>query len=116
MGKCGCAPSLNACPCVACCDRSVYCTGVSLCAPAQLKPVWRISPDRFDPSRRLDRHLGFGHGIHHCLGAALARLEARAGLACLLDRRPRYELCDSPVDWLDSGLVRGPRTLVATVT
>ena len=73
-------------------------------------------PDRFDPSRRLDRHLGFGHGIHHCLGAALARLEARAGLACLLDRRPRYELCDSPVDWLDSGLVRGPRTLVATVT
>ena len=39
-------------------------------------------------------HLGFGHGIHHCLGAALARMESALALEKLLDYMPRYE-----VDW-----------------
>ncbi|MGQ4514295.1 cytochrome P450 [Streptomyces sp. DW26H14] len=45
------------------------------------------SPERFDPHRRTS-HLAFGRGIHHCLGAPLARLEGRATLTALLRRLP----------------------------
>ncbi len=45
-------------------------------------------PDRFDPDRSTGEHLGFGHGVHFCLGAALARLEARIAIEELLTARP----------------------------
>jgi cytochrome P450 len=43
-------------------------------------------PDRFDVSRDPNPHLGFGHGVHFCLGAPLARLEARVALSVMLER------------------------------
>jgi cytochrome P450 len=43
-------------------------------------------PDRFDIARAHNHHVAFGHGIHYCLGAALARQETRAALAGLLAR------------------------------
>lgn len=49
-------------------------------------------PDELDFSRPQQRHLGFGEGIHHCLGAPLARLEARVGLGELFSAVPEYEL------------------------
>jgi len=49
------------------------------------------SPDRFDVQRRPNRHLAFGHGVHHCLGAPLARMEIRAILAELLPRLTHIE-------------------------
>jgi hypothetical protein len=53
-------------------------------------------PDAFDIHRHALRHLGFGHGIHVCLGAALARLESRVAFEELLTRSPGYELSGEP--------------------
>jgi cytochrome P450 len=51
-------------------------------------------PDRFDIRRKIQRHLSFGYGLHFCLGAHLARLEARIALEEVLKRFPEWE-----VDW-----------------
>ena len=64
---------------------------VSLAA-ANRDPGAFAEPDRLDVRRPAVRHLGFGHGIHHCLGAPLARLEARIALGALLDRFPDLDL------------------------
>jgi len=50
--------------------------------------------DRFDIHRQIDHHLTFGHGIHFCLGAALARMEGRVALDEVLTRFPEWE-----IDW-----------------
>ena len=58
-------------------------------------------PERFDVRRETSRHLGFGLGTHYCLGAKLARLEARVGLQELLARIPDFELTAEP-EWVVS--------------
>jgi cytochrome P450 len=57
--------------------------------------------DRFDVGRATPRHLAFGQGVHFCLGANLARLEARVAFEELLARIPEYRLCERP-GWLNS--------------
>jgi cytochrome P450 len=65
----------------------------------------------FDPGRAVTvPNLAFGFGEHLCLGAALARLEARILFEELLSRRPRYTVT-GPGAWLPSSLVRGPHSL-----
>ncbi|OHV30776.1 MULTISPECIES: cytochrome P450 [Pseudofrankia] len=54
-------------------------------------------PDRFDIHRDVGRHLSFGYGIHHCLGAALVRIEGRIALDEVLNRFPDWE-----VDWANA--------------
>jgi cytochrome P450 len=65
-------------------------------------------PDRIDLTRDSPkRHLAFGHGIHFCVGAALARIEARAVLGAILEQTRDFALDpDRGPQWVDSLLVR----------
>jgi cytochrome P450 len=71
-------------------------------------------PDAFDIGRPSKRHLGFGEGVHHCLGAPVARLEGRIAFGAFLDRVGSYELT-SPAERVPSHNARVLRTLPATV-
>ncbi|MFI8454683.1 cytochrome P450 [Kitasatospora sp. NPDC085464] len=71
------------------------------------------APAGLDVARPAARHLAFGHGVHYCLGAPLARLEAAVALRTLLARVPELDLAvpvDS-LDWIGSGIIRGVRSL-----
>ncbi|WP_409469678.1 cytochrome P450 [Streptomyces sp. HC307] len=69
---------------------------------------------RFDRER--NPHLGFGHGIHYCLGAALARAELKAAIGGLLDRFPGLRLAGSvdDVPWKPGLIARAPESLPVT--
>ncbi|MER6981267.1 cytochrome P450 family protein [Streptomyces carpinensis] len=69
------------------------------------------APDRFDIHRDTRGHLAFGHGMHYCLGAPLARLEAHTALRSLLHRAPGLALDGPPGEWLPGMLIRGVRSL-----
>ncbi len=73
-------------------------------------------PDTVDPPRASRPHLAFGHGIHHCLGAALARAELRIAVPALLRTFPGLRPAE-PIDgvaWRTGQLVREPRRLLVT--
>jgi cytochrome P450 len=73
--------------------------------------VWGASAGAFDARREPNpAHVAFGFGEHLCLGAGLARLEARVFLDELLARHPAYEVVGEP-RWTESLLVRGMATL-----
>ena len=73
--------------------------------------VW-VRPDEFDIERASTvQHLGFGHGIHVCLGAALARLEMRVSLEEILRRMPEYAIDEAACTRVHSGNVRGWATM-----
>lgn len=70
------------------------------------------SPDTFDIRRPARGHLAFGHGLHYCVGAPLARVEASTAISTLLARAPRLALAAAPpLTWRPGLLIRGPRTL-----
>jgi cytochrome P450 len=87
-------------------------------AAADRDPARFAEPDRLDLSRRDNPHLGYGHGIHYCLGAPLARLEGRTALAALLRRLPDVRLVGEPSDlrWRGGLIMRGLRSLPVEFT
>jgi len=74
-------------------------------------PARFADPDRLDLDRPDVRPLSFGYGLHYCLGAQLARLEAGAVLGRLFDRYPDLRFAGTPITWGDNTVLRGPRTL-----
>jgi hypothetical protein len=78
-----------------------------LMAAANRDPERFPEPDRFDIGRRDNRHLGFGQGPHYCIGATLARMEARAALLGLLRRFPGMQLAEAEPTWIPSVFLRG---------
>jgi len=94
-------------------------------APGEKVVFWEASanrdesvfaePFRFDVRRSPNPHLGFGHGVHHCLGASLARLEIRVVMTELLARVATIELA-GPVEWTRSNKHTGIRRLPVRLT
>ncbi|OPF80202.1 cytochrome P450 [Streptomyces antioxidans] len=68
------------------------------------------APGTLNVARPATQHLGFGHGVHHCLGAPLARLELQEALGALIERFPELRLAGD-VEWKGQMLVRGPRAM-----
>ncbi|MFK7898517.1 MAG: cytochrome P450 [Myxococcota bacterium] len=75
-------------------------------AAANLDEREFAAPERFNVERNIKRHLALGHGTHFCLGASLARLEARVAFEELLARIPEYNLTREP-EWVTSRWLRG---------
>jgi cytochrome P450 len=78
-------------------------------------PAVFIDPDRLDVGRGDTRHLGFGGGLHTCIGSALARMEARIAMTALLARYPRMELAGNEPSRIVSWAVRGVTSLPVNV-
>ncbi|UKY47607.1 cytochrome P450 [Streptomyces inhibens] len=69
-------------------------------------------PDRFDPTREDNQHLGFGSGIHSCFGAPLARMETQLALTALIQHLDKPRLVEDPPPYRRSPVLRGPRHLL----
>ena len=72
------------------------------------------SPQEFDIFRPKRQHLGFGYGMHVCLGLNLARLEGHIWLDQLLDKLPEYELAET-IDYGRGFSLRGPLAVPISV-
>jgi cytochrome P450 len=84
---------------------------VALLAAANRDPDVFADPDRFDVSRTPNLHLAFSKGIHHCLGAALARLEGQHAIGRLVERFPDVELLTTEPQYREHFVLRGLREL-----
>jgi cytochrome P450 len=87
-------------------------------AAADRDPARFPDPDRFDVTAGGSGHLAFGHGIHFCLGAPLARLEGQVAFTALLERLPDLALAvpEEALQWSAGGVLRGVRELPVTFT
>ncbi|HEX4119068.1 MAG TPA: cytochrome P450 [Verrucomicrobiae bacterium] len=85
-------------------------TVMCLLGAANRDPAQFPDPARFDVERSPNRHMAFAHGIHFCIGAGLARLEAPIALNVLFGRLPGLRLETSSVEW-SMGVLRALRSL-----
>jgi cytochrome P450 len=83
----------------------------SVLAAGNRDPRRYSDPDRFDVARDEGRHLGFGLGIHFCIGAPLVRLEAQVAFETLLRRFPELRLATDSWEWQEQPIFRGVKSL-----
>ncbi len=77
-------------------------------AAANHDPARFVDPERFNPDRADNQHVGFGSGTHYCFGAPLARLEATRALVALTQRLQNPRLIEDPPPYRPSPVLRGP--------
>jgi cytochrome P450 len=87
-----------------------------LIGSANRDPAAFDRPERLDLARPDNRHLGFGFGLHHCLGAPLARLEAQVAIPELLRRARTIELAAGPVRYRENVVLQGLAELPVRLT
>lgn len=87
-----------------------------LIAAANHDPEIWSTPDEFDVTREARGHLAFGHGLHRCLGAPLARMEAQVALTLLLETFPNLTLVDEPPQYRKVMGLRGLKRLDVTTS
>jgi cytochrome P450 len=85
-----------------------------LLAAASRDPERFASPDRFNPDRPDNQHMGFGSGLHYCFGAPLARIEAQISLTAMARRLSNPRLRADPPPYRPSPVLRGPVHLPVT--
>ena len=69
------------------------------------------SPEQLDITRKPNRHLAFGHGLHYCVGAALARLEGQIAINGVLRSLPKIQLASENLEWYRNFTLRGLKSL-----
>ncbi|HEV7683057.1 MAG TPA: cytochrome P450 [Pyrinomonadaceae bacterium] len=74
-------------------------------------PEQFASPAQLDIMRKPNRHLAFGHGLHYCVGAALARLEGQIAINTMLNRLPELRLETEDMEWNRNLTLRGLKSL-----
>ena len=89
---------------------------VLLLAAASRDPARFADPDRFAPDREDTQHLGFGGGLHYCIGAPLARIEAEIALVALSQRLVAPRLLKDPPPYRPGAALRGPEQLEIGIT
>jgi cytochrome P450 len=82
-----------------------------LLASGNRDPLAFDNPEEFDVARAPNHHLGFGFGIHHCLGAPLARMEADVALSTLVRRAPQLALASNVVTYKANVILRGMESM-----
>jgi len=87
-------------------------TVVLLLASGSRDPARFPAPERFDPERADNEHLGFGDGIHSCIGAPLARVEAQVALSTLARRLVNPRLVADPPPYREDPSLCGPEHLL----
>ena len=87
-------------------DRISLTLGAANRDPAQFP-----DPDRMDITRGENRHVGFGFGIHFCLGAASARMESQLAIGAMVERMPELNLESTELVWGDNRILRGVNSL-----
>jgi cytochrome P450 len=74
------------------------------------------NPDKFKPERTPNPHIGFGKGIHYCLGAPFAKLETQIALSVIFDRAQNVEFSSNELEPFYSGSLNGLKSFPVTVT
>lgn len=97
------------------CDLRAGDTVVFLLGAANRDPEQFPQPNTLDIRRHPNKHLGFGWGRHFCIGAELARLEARIAFPMIFEQLPQIQLADEPLVWRSAFGIRSLERLVITV-